>query len=118
MQPLFHLDELGNLALHQPRDRDPGPLRDDARDVFFGDLFVEQRMSALQLPEARVGLLQLLFDLDGLPVAKLSRLGEVGGPFRSLGVGAHLLQLGLQGADLRDGFLLLVPARTKRGALL
>ena len=38
VEPLLHLDELLELALHQLRDRDPGPGGDDLGDVVGGDL--------------------------------------------------------------------------------
>ena len=75
-------------------------------------------MAPLQLRKPRVRLVQLLFDLNCLAVAKLGRLGEVGCTLGALGVGANLLELGLEGANLGDDVLLLVPARAQTGAPL
>ena len=41
VQPLLHVDELLDLALHQPADRDVRPLADDFGDVFLVDLFLQ-----------------------------------------------------------------------------
>ena len=75
-------------------------------------------MAPLQLRKPRVRLVQLLFDLNCLAVAKLGRLGEVGCTLGALRVGANLLELGLEGANLGDDVLLLVPARAQTGAPL
>ena len=42
VQPLLHLEQLLDLALHQPADRDAGPAADDLGDVLGVDLFLEQ----------------------------------------------------------------------------
>ena len=42
VQALLHVDELLDLALEHPADRDPGPARDDLGDVLGGDLLLEE----------------------------------------------------------------------------
>ena len=42
VQALLHVDELLDLALHEPADRDAGPLGDDLGDVLGGDLLLEE----------------------------------------------------------------------------
>ena len=68
-------------------------------------------MAALELGQAGVRLLDLLFDLDGFAVPKLGRLGEVRGPLRAVRFRANLFELGFEGADLGDDLLFLLPAR-------
>src|SRR3982750_2595324 len=43
VEALLQVHELRNLGLHQPRDRDPGPLGNDLGDVLVVDLLLEQR---------------------------------------------------------------------------
>ena len=116
VQPVFHADELCHLTLHQLRDRDSGPAGDDLGNVLFADLLLEQRLTALQLREATVGLLKLLFDLDDLAVAQLRRLCELGRSFGLLGIVTNLLELSFQLSDPRDDLFLMVPARSQRGS--
>src|SRR6267378_4320211 len=87
MQPLFHLDQLGDLPLHQPGHRYVGPAADDLGDVLLVDLFLEQGVAALELCEPGVGLSDLLFELDRLAVAKLGRLAEIGGALSAIAAG-------------------------------
>jgi hypothetical protein len=42
VEPLLHLDELLDLALHELGHRDAGPRRDDLGDVVGGDLLAEE----------------------------------------------------------------------------
>ncbi len=48
-QALFHRDQLLDFAFEHFRDRDSGPLGDDARDVFFVDFFFQHALAALAL---------------------------------------------------------------------
>ncbi len=48
MQALFHVDELLDLALHQPADRNVGPLADDLGDILLVDFFLEHALSLLR----------------------------------------------------------------------
>src|SRR5712664_1202563 len=118
MQAVFHLDELGYLAFHEPRDRDSSPPADDLGDVFFIDLFLEQRVAALEFGQPRLRGLDLLVDLDGLPISELGRLREIGGALGPVGLGTHLLELRLEAADLTEDLFLLLPARAQRCPLL
>ena len=52
VQALFHLEQLLDLAFHQPADRDAGPLADDAGDVFFVDFLLEHALGLLQFLKA------------------------------------------------------------------
>ena len=54
VEPLLHLDELLELALQQPRDRDAGPGRDDLGDVVGGDFLLEERARALESSKRRL----------------------------------------------------------------
>src|SRR5438067_1853610 len=43
MQPLFHMDELLHFAFEHAGHGNAGPLGHDLRDVFFVDLFLQER---------------------------------------------------------------------------
>ena len=47
VQPLLHVDQLLDLALHQLRDRDAGPLGHDLGDVLVVDLLLEEAAVAV-----------------------------------------------------------------------
>ena len=53
VQPLFHVNQLLDLALHQPADRDVRPLADDLGDVFLVDFLLEHALALLQLGQPR-----------------------------------------------------------------
>src|SRR6187401_2633599 len=42
VEPLLHFDELLDLTLHQPADRNVRPARDHLGDVLFIDFFLQQ----------------------------------------------------------------------------
>ncbi len=48
-QAFFHGDQFLDFAFEHLRDRDAGPLGDDARDVFFVDFFFQHALAALAL---------------------------------------------------------------------
>ena len=54
VQPLLHVNELLDLALHQPADRDVRPLADDLGDVLLVDLLLEHPLALLQLGQPRL----------------------------------------------------------------
>ncbi len=52
VEALLHVDELGHLALHQLRDRDPRPLGHDLGHVLVVDLLLEEGHVGLNAVEA------------------------------------------------------------------
>ena len=77
VQRVLQVDELLHLALHQPRHRDAGPLRDDLGDVLLVDLLLQHLPVGLELGERLVLLLQPLLELDEPAVPDLGRPLEV-----------------------------------------
>src|SRR5262249_58944999 len=61
-EALFHVDELLDLALEQPRDRDARPLRDGGRDVLLVDLLAEHASVRVLVGQLRVELAELLLE--------------------------------------------------------
>ena len=53
VEPLFHLEQLLDLAFHQPVDGNVRPAADDVGDVFFVDLLLEHPVALLQRAETR-----------------------------------------------------------------
>ena len=49
VQALFHLEQLLDLAFHQPADGNARPLADDFGDVLFVDFFLQHALGLLQL---------------------------------------------------------------------
>ena len=78
LQALVHLDQLLDFAFHHAGDRNAGPLGDDAGDIVFVDLFLEERglLDGFQL---LLGRLDLLFDFGEAAVAQLRGLFPVAG---------------------------------------
>ncbi len=118
VEPLLHLHELLELALHQLRDRDPGPGRDDLGDVVGRDLLAEERARALERGERRGLLLEPLLERGQRLVLELRRGLVVGLALGLLDPDLELLELGLRGADRRDRRLLRLPALLQRAGLL
>ena len=48
VQPLLHVDQLLDLALHEPGDRDARPLGHDLGDVLFVHLFLQHLLLGLE----------------------------------------------------------------------
>ncbi len=96
MQALLHVDELLDLALEQPVDRDPRPLRDHPGDVVLVDLLLHH-------PRGRLGHLaalgQLGLERGELAVADLGDALEVALPLGALGLHPQLVD---QPRDLLD----------------
>src|SRR5207302_10184389 len=61
-ESLFHLDELLDLALQQPGDRDAGPLGDGDRDVLLVDLLAEHALALGPVGQPAVLLGQSLLE--------------------------------------------------------
>ena len=95
-----------------------GPLRDDLGDVLLVDLLLEHLLGALELVEARALGLDLGLELAHRPVAQLGRALEVTVALGLLGVGARLLELLHELADLGDRVALGLPVRDHPVALL
>ncbi len=114
VEDLLHADELGHLALHEPAHGDAGPLRDDLGDVFLVDLFLEHLHVGLELVQTQGAPFDLLLDLAHRAVPQLRGLLEVALALGALGVVARGLQLLLEGADLGDRVLLVLPVRDLR----
>ena len=112
VQPLLHLEELLDLAFHQPADRDVRPAADDLGDVLLVDLFLEHPAGLLQLGQAR-------FLVAGSCV-RAPAAGRTAAPTpsrsrrrccaRSIS-SRSLLELLLELARRLDGLLLLLPVR-------
>ena len=64
VQPLFHVHQLLDFALQQPRHRDAGPLGHHLGDVLLIHLFLQHAALELDLGEPRVLLLKLTLDLQ------------------------------------------------------
>src|SRR3972149_5108493 len=98
------------LALHHPRDRDPGPVRHDLRDVLRLDLFLEELPLPLDSGQLRLGLLQLALDRRGLAIGPPGPLREAALARGLLGLGLERFLPRFEGADLLDRLLLRLPA--------
>ena len=119
VEPLLHVDELGLLALHEARDRDAGPRRDDARDVVRIDLLLEQPPRTFAVGgEGALALAEPFLELGDAAVPQLGGTTVVGRPLGDLDLVLRGLQLGLRLADRRDGLLLLLPLALQRARAL
>ena len=79
VEALLHVDQLLDLALHQPADRDPGPLADDLGDVLLGHLLGQHRAAlGLELVELRLLVGHRPLELGDRPVLELGGPLEVG----------------------------------------
>ena len=96
MEAFLHVNQLLDLAFHQPAHGDVRPLRDDLGDVLLVDLFLEHALSLLQVGEPGLLLANSPLELRQLSVLQLRGLGVVAGALRQLDVEPHLLELLLQ----------------------
>ena len=108
VQALLHVDELGDLALHEPRHRDAGPATDDLGDVLGRDLLLEEAGVAVG---ALLGRGEAPLELGDLAVAQLGRTLQVGLALGALGLAVRLLEALLDLLDADDGVLLGLPLR-------
>ena len=118
VEPLLHVDELLELALHQAGDRDAGPGRDDLGDVVGRDLLLEQRAGALERGDRRLLLGQAVGQLAGLAVLQLRGAAVVGLALGLVDPDLELLLLRLGRPQRRDRRLLGLPALLHRAGLL
>src|SRR4051794_265885 len=118
MQPLLHVHELLDLALDEPRDRDPGPLADDLRDLLRVDLLgqVDGRLELVALARLRLG--ELALELRDLAVAQLARPLEVALARRALELAARLVEALAQPPVALGLLLLALPLGAHAGDLL
>ena len=59
LEALFHVHQLLDFAFEHARDRDSGPLGDDAGDILLVNLFLEQRRAGFDRLHRAVGGFQL-----------------------------------------------------------
>jgi type III secretion protein R len=89
VQALLHVDDLGHLGLHQPRDGDVGPARHHLGHVLVVDLLLEE--ADVAAAGARLRLVERALELGDLPVAKLRGALEVGLALGALGLAPFVL---------------------------
>ena len=92
-EPILHPDELLDLALDEPADRDVRPLADDGGDVLFVHLFLEHARAC-----SRGGLAappQLLLELGEPSVLQLRRARVVPLALRPLDLVPQRFELAL-----------------------
>ena len=93
------------------RDRNAGPLRDNAGDVLFVHLLLEHAFALLHLLDARVRFLQLALEILSFPVPQLGNLGVIPFSFRLLLFDMNGFDLFLDGTNGLDQFFLALPAQ-------
>ena len=111
MQALLHVDQLLDLALHQLRDRDPGPAPDDLGDVLLGHLLGQQRATLVELAHPLLLRGDDLLELGNVRVLELRRALEVPLALGPLVGAAGVVELGDRGLARVDRLLLGLPAR-------
>ena len=117
VQFILELKEFLHLALHQLGHRDAGPLGDHLGDVVLGDLLAQQCLVAAAGIELLLLGGQLLVQGGQGAVLEFGGLVEVVAALGLLDLQLHLLDLLLDGAELIDRALLLLPLGVE-GALL
>ena len=122
VQPLLHVDELLDLALHQAGDRDAGPLGDDLGHVLGVDHVLEEpRCRARRRGRVvlgGLGLRQALLELGDRAVLKLGRAAEVGLALGALELDPRLLEPLLDIGDRAQRLLLTLPLGVHPGRRL
>src|SRR4029078_10425958 len=109
VEPLFHLDQLLDLPLHQTAHWNAGPAADDFGDVLLVDLFPPHRVALWRVGGLRLLLLALPLALGHAAVLQLRGPGVVAGLLRPLPFVADLLQFFLDLLRALDRRLLLFP---------
>jgi hypothetical protein len=92
------VDELLDFSLHHARNRNTGPLGDDAGDIVLADFLLEEGV-ALDGFELLLGGLDVLFDLAEPAVAELGGLFPIAGAGGALLLVAEVVELFLELAD-------------------
>jgi hypothetical protein len=118
VQPLLHLEQLLDLALDEPADRDAGPPADDVGDVVGVDLLLQHLAGGLERRERRLAIFQVGLELDELAVLELGRAVVVEGALGLLDLVAGPLDAVLELGDGLDRVALLLPPGAELVALL
>src|SRR5208282_1610296 len=117
-QALLHVQELLLFAFQHAGHRDAAPFGDHFGDVFGVHLFLEHGPFLLQVCQLLGFGFQILLQVEQRPIFQLRGPGQVADTFRLGGVELGLLDLLLDGADVADDFLFLLPAGLEGGASL
>ena len=116
VEALLHVDQLLDLALHQLRDRDPGPAADDLGDVLLGHLLGQQRAALVERAGALLAARRRPRSSSGIsPYCELRRALEVVLALGLLELPAGLVEVLDRGLALVDRRLLGLPARLQLG---
>ena len=116
-QAFFHRDQLLDFAFEHLRDRDSGPLGDDAGDVFFVDFFFQHALAALAL-HLLAELGQFFFGLANQAVANFGDALQIAFALFGLLFGFQLFDLLFEGANAGDEIFFLLPVGLERVRLL
>ena len=114
---LFEVEQFLHLALHELAHRDARPLGDHFGDVVLGDLLAQERFAGVAAGELDLLGGQLAVEFAQGAVFQLGGLVEVVAALGLLDLELHLLDLFLDGTELIDRTLLLLPLGIE-GALL
>ena len=113
------MDELFDLALHEPGDGDACPLGDNLGDVLVGDLVGEHGLArGVELVQLRFLLREDLLELRDLAVADLAGTLEVGLALRAVEPALGVGDIRLGGVNRLDRTLLVLPAGGEPGRAL
>ena len=102
-QAILHRDQLLHFALHQPGDGDMRPFRDDFRNIFSIDLFLEHT-GTLDVCELGLQLMDTFLQLRNGSIAQPRHFFVVILAFSPLQFHLCLLQFLVQAANILDGF--------------
>ena len=106
------MEQLFALALHQTRDGDARPARDDGGDLLLGDGVAHERVALAAALFLRLG--QLLFQLGQRGIAQAGGFFVLVVPLGLLDFAVDALDVGLNCLDRLDGALFDLPARFER----
>src|SRR3989304_1418358 len=117
-QPRFHLHELLDLGLQEPRDGDAGPLGHGLGHVLLVHLLLEHLAALADLGEPHVLSLEAPVELGQRAVAELRRLLEIAASLGVLHLAPRRLGFLRDPAEGHDRGLLGLPLRLEPGGLL
>ena len=118
MQPLRHLQQLGDLAFQQLADGNVRPARHDLGDLLGPDLFLQEHAALLHLAQLGLGLLERRLQPRQLAVLQLGCAGVVVAALGGLDLVPRLLDLLLDARHAFDHLPLAAQARIQAAALL
>ena len=118
MQPLRHLQQLGDLALQQLADRDVRPARHDLGDLFGPDLFLQEHAALQHLAQLGLGLLERRLQPRQLAVLQLGCAGVVVAALGGLDIVPRRLDLLLDARHAFDHRTLAAQPRVEAPAFL